>query len=125
MSDSMSLPGYRGVVAWQKSMDLAVSVYRASRGLPDDERYGLTSQMRRAASSIPANIAEGRGRGGQTEYVRFLRIAYGSLCELETHLQLAHRLEFVDSERLSDLLARTSEVGRLLNGLIRSQKHGS
>jgi four helix bundle protein len=101
-------------------MDLAVDVYNASRRLPDDERYGLTSQMRRAANSIPANIAEGRGRGGESEFVRFLNIANGSLCELETHLHLAQRLHYIDSPTLNQLLTQTTEVARLIHGLTKT-----
>ncbi len=119
---SGKVSGYRGILAWQKGMDLAVDVYRASRRLPNDERYGLTSQMRRAANSIPANIAEGRGRGGESEFIRFLNIANGSLCELETHLHLAQRLDYIDLPTLNQLLAQTTEVARLLHGLAKTLK---
>jgi four helix bundle protein len=121
-ANGIKRPGYRGVLAWQKGMDLTVSVYRVSRTFPDEERYGLTSQIRRAAGSIPANIAEGSGRGGRTEFARFLSIANGSLCELETHLYLAHRLGYADTKTVNGLIAQTTEIARLLHGLIKSQR---
>ncbi|MGH2558295.1 MAG: four helix bundle protein [Thermomicrobiales bacterium] len=120
--ERVAVPSYRGVMAWQKAMDLAVNVYDASRNWPKEELYGLTSQLRRAAVSIPANVAEGKGRGGNAEYPRYLGIAYGSLCELETHLYLAQRLAYIDSQLLKQLLAQTTEVARLLHGLMKSQR---
>jgi len=83
------MAGYRDLIAWQKSMDLVVSVYQVNSLFPKTEIYGLVSQIRRAAVSIPSNIAEGRGRESNGDYARFLSIAYGSLCEVETHLLLA------------------------------------
>lgn len=103
-------------------MDLAAEVYRCSRGWPKEELYGLTNQLRRAAVSVPANIAEGKGQGGKAEFSRFLGIAYGSLCELETHLYLAQRLAYLDQSTLDTLIAQSTEVARLLHGLIRSQR---
>jgi four helix bundle protein len=115
---------YRDLVAWQKSMDLTERVYRCTADLPLEERYGLTSQMRRAATSIPSNIAEGQGRRStDDEFIRFLRIALGSLCELETQLELSVRLKMLSPEQLSALRPVSEEVGRLLNGLIRSKHH--
>lgn len=117
---TLNTPGYRGLVAWQKSMDLVESVYRLSRTFPTDERFGLTSQMQRAAVSIPSNVAEGAGRGGGVEFARFLSIAYGSLCELETQLTIVQRLEYIDTTALDSMLAKTNEVARLLRGLRKS-----
>jgi len=115
---------YRDLVAWQKAMDLTERVYRQTADFPLEERYGLTSQMRRAATSIPSNIAEGQGRRStDEEFVRFLRIALGSLCELETQLELSTRLKMTNAEQLSGLRSSAEEVGRLLNGLIRSKQH--
>jgi four helix bundle protein len=114
---------YRDLVVWQRAMDLAVRVYEASSNFPRDERYGLTSQVRKAAVSIPSNIAEGQGRRtSDGEFVRFLMIAMGSLCELETQLELAVRLKMVDSEKTIAVRTLSEEVGRLLNGLVRSKK---
>jgi four helix bundle protein len=114
---------YRDLVAWQKAMDLAERVYLASADFPREERYGLTSQIRRAVVSIPSNIAEGQGRRmSDEEFVRFLLIALGSLCELETQLELAVRLRMLDKQSMMALRPLTDEVGRLLNGLVRSKR---
>jgi four helix bundle protein len=93
---------------------------QATRAWPREELFGLTSQARRAAAAVPANIAEGHGRLGPKEFLHHLSIAVGSLHELETHLQLAQRLEFLDEDACSALEDQTAEVGRLLGGLIRS-----
>jgi four helix bundle protein len=115
---------YRHLRAWQKSMDLAEQVYRETAEYPTYERFGLTSQMRRAAVSIPSNIAEGQGRRStDEEFVRFLRISLGSLCELETQLELSIRMNFMNLDRATHLRPTIDEVGRLLNGLIRSKQH--
>ena len=101
-------------------MTLAEKVYPLIRQLPADERYALGSQIRRAVTSIPANIAEGKGYGTNRRYVHHLRIACGSEAELQTQLELVVRLGFAKHEQVAPLLARTSEVGKMLNGLIRS-----
>ena len=108
---------YRDLVAWQKSMHLVVDAYKASQRWPKEEAYGLTNQMRRAAVSIPANIAEGQGRDGAKEFLRFLVIASGSLCEMETHLLIATHLNYLSQEQTDTLMEQTAEIGRLLNGL--------
>ena len=110
---------YRDLELWQKAMDLVVECYGATRKFPDREVYGLTSQLQRAAVSIPANIAEGQGRQHRTEFIQFLCIAKGSLTELETHIQIAHRLSYAKDDEEAALLKRTAEVGRLLNGMLR------
>jgi four helix bundle protein len=112
---------YRDLIAWQKAMDLVEEIYRTTRDFPRDEQYGLTSQMRRAAVSIPSNIAEGQGRGGDAEMVRFLRIAHGSLRELETQILIAGRLAYHGPAQATKLMEMAAEVGRLTNGLIRSK----
>ena len=117
----MPVRNYQDLVAWQKAMDLVTETYRATRCLPKEEQYGLSSQMRRAAVSIPSNIAEGQGRGGDAEFSRFLRIAYGSLRELETQLLISERLGDLPAENLPALMQLSGEVGRLINGLLRSQ----
>ena len=116
----MSVGSYRDLIAWQKAMDLAVAVFRLTETLPRREVYGLASQLRRAALSVPSNIAEGQGRGATREYVRFLRIARGSVQELETQLTLALRLGFVRPEVINPLLNDTAEVSRIVSGLMRS-----
>ena len=113
---------YRDLVAWQKAMTLAEAVYRETAVFPIDERYGLTSQMRRAAVSIPSNIAEGQGRrSSDHEFVRFLGIALGSVCELETQLELAERLQMLGSDSAARLRLLVDEVGRIIGGLRRSK----
>ena len=113
---------YADLIAWQRAMDLAIAVYEASRALPPEERFGLTSQMRRAAVSIPANIAEGQGRRTCGEFLNQLSVAHGSVRELETHAILAGRLEFIDASEVDALLERAGEVGRLVTGLANSLK---
>jgi len=106
-------------------MELTVSIYRMSRQFPSEELYGLTSQLRRAAVSIPSNIAEGQGRGSDKEFVRFLSIAYGSLQETETQVMLAGRLGYLGKGPEQTLLNQCAEVARLLNGLSRKLRTDS
>ncbi|PYS25252.1 MAG: diversity-generating retroelement protein bAvd family protein [Acidobacteria bacterium] len=113
------LESYRDLKVWQKAIDLVVECYRYSTAFPKSETYGLSSQIRRAASSIPANIAEGYGRGSRKEYVQFLLVAQGSLKELETHLIISERLHYCTSAQTELLLAHTAEIGRMLYTLIR------
>jgi four helix bundle protein len=116
----MPVTHYQELIAWQRAMELVEQVYRATRRFPRDECYGLTNQLRRAAVSIPSNIAEGQGRGIGGEFAHHLRIANGSRQELETQLMIARRIDYMDDATLADVLALTSEVGRLLTGLHRS-----
>ncbi len=99
-------------------MDLVVVVYRDADGFPKSELYGLTSQLRRALVSIPANIAEGRGRRSTRSYLHFLDIAYGSMTEVETLLEFSSRLGLLPADRLTSHLGRIAEIGRMLNGLM-------
>ena len=99
---------------WQKSVDLAVASYGVSKGFPKEERFGLVSQIRRAATSVPANIAEGFGRWNSREFSRFLSIASGSLRELETHFQIAARLGYISANRLAPLFEAIDEVARMI-----------
>jgi len=101
-------------------MDLAVECYALTKGFPKEEVFGLTSQIRRAAASGPANIAEGYGRDSAGQYVNFLRTAQGSLKELETHLLLSGRIGLVGASSIEGVLARSESVGKMLRGLIRS-----
>jgi four helix bundle protein len=116
----VGIKNYRDLNAWQKAMDLVVLVYELTKEFPDDERFGLTSQLRRAAVSIPSNIAEGQGRDSDREFARFLSIAHGSLREAETQLLICERLEYIDSKRITAALERAAEVGRLITGLIKA-----
>ncbi len=108
---------YRDLTVWQKAMDLSVEVYRVSALFPRDERFRLTSQITRAATSVPANIAEGNARGTRKEYAQFVSIARGSLAETETFLLLALRLGYVTEDSTAPVLALATEVGKMLNTL--------
>jgi len=110
---------YRDLSVWQRAMDLIVTVYGLSKRLPKDELYGLTSQIRRAATSIPANIAEGQGRRYTGEFLHFLGVARGSLLELETHLYASQRLGFLERADVDECLELATEVGKMLGGLMR------
>jgi four helix bundle protein len=112
--------GYRDLVVWQKSMTLVEIVYRATRGFPTEERYGLVAQVRRAAVSVPANIAEGHGRTTKGEYANQLSVARGSLKELETLSELSRRLEMMDALECSKIDGLCDEVSRMLTNLKRS-----
>lgn len=116
----MSVNSYRDLEVWQKGMDLVVACYEAAKNFPSDERFGLISQLQRAAVSVPANIAEGHGRTHLKEYLNHISIAYGSLMEIETHVQIAERLTYLSSESVGKLLSDTERLGRMLNGLKRS-----
>lgn len=116
----MALQTYKELKVWQKAIDLVEKVYLLTRGFPGDERFGLVSQMRRAAVSVPANIAEGYGRTHRGDYLHHLSVARGSLLELETHLVIANRLGMVDHLSDDELSERVREVDRMLYGLIES-----
>ena len=103
-----------------KSMDLVVQIYSITKFFPKDERFGLTTQLRRAAVSIPSNVAEGHGRLGRPDFRRFLCIARGSLLETETQLQIAFRLGYLSEEQFREVNVSSGEVGRMLNGLLRA-----
>jgi len=111
---------YRDLKVWRDAMDLAEACYLLTRKYPRDELFGLTSQIRRASSSIPANIAEGNGRELTRSYVQALRISQGSLKELETHLLLSARVGLTDKAAIAELLARCEAVGKMLRALIRT-----
>ena len=109
---------FRDLVVWQKAMALAADVYRSTKSFPRSEMYGLTSQIRRAAVGVPSNIAEGKGRLSKKEFVQFLAKARGSLCEVDTQLELSKELEFMDAPDFERLSNQSGKVGRLLNALI-------
>jgi four helix bundle protein len=110
---------YQDLLVWQQAMDLVADIYAATRSSPSEERFGLTSQVRRSATSIPSNIAEGYGRENRGSYLQFLRIAQGSLKELETQLLIAARVGLADRSSIAPLLERTESVGKLLRLLLR------
>jgi four helix bundle protein len=114
------LRNYKELKVWQKSYQLCLRIYRATDVFPKNEGFGLTSQMRRSALSIPSNVAEGYGRKTTPEYLRFLSIAYGSTCELETQLLLSGDLGYLDKENLSGLQRDIREVERMMKALIKS-----
>ena len=111
---------YTDLLVWQKSMDLADAIYDFTASFPKTETFGLASQLRRAAVSIPSNVAEGWGRGRTKEYVQFLRYARGSLYEVETQVRIAGRQGYVEPERVEGLLVSTSEISRMLAGLAKA-----
>ena len=111
---------YKELEVWQKAINLTTEVYRTTHCFPDEEKFGLTAQIRRAAISIAANIAEGWGRGTTKEYIQFLLISRGSLMELETHGIIAMRLGYLSEIDFAMPKSRVQEVGRMLNGLIQS-----
>jgi four helix bundle protein len=117
---------YRDLVDWQKAMALAALCYAKSRSFPRTEAFGMTAQIRRSAASIPANIAEGNGREHTGSYIQFLRVAQGSLKELETHVLLAEMVELMGKADAEQVLNMSEEVGKLLRSLIRAlQERGA
>lgn len=113
---------HKNLKVWQLGMDLVVDIYRITRAFPDGEKFGLVSQMRRCAVSIPSNIAEGASRNSQKEFVNYLYISLGSLSELDTQMEVAHRVNYLNIENTNAIMMKMDEVGRLLSGLIRSIK---
>ncbi len=120
MARNKPIKSYRDLEVWQRGIDLTKDVYEVTRSFPDEEKFGLTAQLRRAAVSIPSNIAEGWGRAATKDYVRFLRIARGSLVEMETQLIIAHRLGYLSKQALQTMLEETTIEGKMLLSLIRS-----
>ena len=118
----MAVKDYRELIVWQKAMDLVELLYGRTRSFPKEELYGLTAQMRRAAVSIPSNIAEGQARRTTRDFIHFLSIARGSLKELETQIIISQRLGYIDATQQSELVAATEEISRLISGLSKSLK---
>ena len=116
----MKVKSYNELIVWQKSMDLVEEIYSATRTFPKEEIYALTNQLRRASVSIASNIAEGQGRQTTADFCRHLSIAYGSLYETETQILISQRLNYLPERNAHGLMQLTGEVGRLLNGLLRS-----
>ena len=109
---------YRDLVVWQKAISFVTDVYHITRQLPAEERYGLCSQIRRSAVSIPSNIAEGYGRNSIQDYIRFLQIANGSLFEFQTQLEIIKNLEYITRDHFEDLFSQSREIERMLKSLI-------
>ncbi|HEX9988767.1 MAG TPA: four helix bundle protein [Chloroflexia bacterium] len=120
MEEGKKVKNYKDLDVWVKSMDLAEMIYANTRNWPREETYGLTNQIRRAAVSIPSNIAEGQGRASTKEFLHHLSMARGSLLEVETQIMLGERLGYLTKEVSIYLLSCTAEIGRILNGLYRS-----
>lgn len=113
---------YRDLIVWQKSMTLVLKIYKESKDFPKEEVYGLTSQIRRSAVSIPSNIAEGYGRNSTNHYVRFLKIASGSLYEFQTQLEICFRLKYLNNQVFNEMNELSIEIEKMLTSLIRKVK---
>lgn len=120
----MKVRSYRELDVWKKALDLVQRVYTSSREFPAEERFGITSQLRRAAVSVPSNIAEGAERPGKREFLHYLGVARGSLGELETLALIAQRLGYVSGRAAEELLKDADEIGRMLRGLRRALDQG-
>lgn len=116
---SGAIKTFRDLLVWQKSMSLVTDVYEVSARFPSDERFGLTSQLRRCAVSIPSNIAEGFGRDTTNDYLRFLGIARGSLYEAQTQIEIGRNLQFIEESRFTELLENAREIERMLTSMMR------
>lgn len=119
----MTAQSYKELILWQKAMDLADLLYKSTADFPKQEIYGITSQLRRSAVSIPSNIAEGYSRNSKGEYIQFLGIAKGSLCELETQIMLSQRFGYLSNIEAEKLLSLSTEVGKLLTIFIQKLKN--
>jgi four helix bundle protein len=115
-----SVKTYSDLLVWQKGIDLVTEIYKLMRKMPDDERFALTSQIKRSCVSIPSNIAEGWGRDNQGSFLQHLRIGNGSLCELETQLLIVEKLEYIGSSEIDEIRNKTNELGKMLRSLMKS-----
>jgi four helix bundle protein len=120
MASKVSVQSFRDLVVWQRAMQLTVAVYRLTQDFPSEELYGLTSQIRRSAVSIPSNIAEGQGRSTAGEFRQFLGIARGSTCEIQTQLEIARALNFGNPKLIDEAEALSDEVRKMLFGILGS-----
>jgi len=117
------IKSYNDLITWQKGIELVKEVYKATQSFPKEEIYGLTSQIRRSAVSIPSNIAEGHARNTTGEFIQFLGIAKGSLAELDTQIIIAAELGFISEQQKNLLREKITEINRLTNGLIKSLRN--
>jgi four helix bundle protein len=113
------MQSHEELVVWQKAVDLSIDLYSVTETFPAREMYGLSSQIRRAAISIPSNIAEGRRRGSDADFRNFLRIAHGSVAEIETHILISSRLGYCSEEKRAQVAAALNEVGKMLHAMIK------
>lgn len=120
--EDMSQNSYKDLIAWRKAMELVRLIYDATEGFPSNELYGLVSQIRRAAVSVPSNIAEGKAHYSNRDFVRFLRHARGSLAEIETQVLIAQQRQYLSATTTTRLTQKLDELGRILSGLINSLK---
>lgn len=121
----MPIASHRDLIVWQRAVELAVAGYQLTKAFPKSETYGLASQLQRAAVSVSANIAEGKGRGSTGAYLNYLSIAAGSLAELDTQIEIAERLKYVTRECAQDAIKKIEEVGRMITGLRKSLENNS
>ncbi len=122
MEERKKIESYKDLEVWKKGVQFSIEIYAVTRDFPSNEIYGITSQLRRAAAAVPANIAEGYGRESTGNYLQFLRIARGSLNETETFLYIAQGLKYLDKSTLNALLEKSTELGKMLNSLIKKLK---
>ena len=113
---------YRDLLVWRKSIAFVLAIYRATEAFPPKEQFGLTSQLRRAAVSVPSNIAEGQAHHSHPDFKRFLRLAKGSLAEIDTQLIIAFKLDYIGKEQATELSMTAAELGRMLSGLLAKLK---
>jgi len=114
------------LIAWQKAMELVEAVYKMTKAFPKEELYGLTSQLRRSVVSVPSNLAEGHSRSGSREFMHRVSIAHGSLSEVETQIEIAFRLKYIDAAQRDQIFKMSAETGRIINGLFHSlEKHAA
>ena len=118
MVEKKKIESFKDLEVWKKGVRFSIELYRITDKFPDSEQFGITNQIRRSATSIPANIAEGYGRGSTKNYIQFLRNARGSLYELETFLYIAFGLKYIDKTILDLLINKSTELGKMLNSLI-------
>ncbi|WP_185970198.1 MULTISPECIES: four helix bundle protein [unclassified Mesorhizobium] len=123
--DTTAINSYRDLIVWKAALGLAVNCYSATKGFPSSEAYGMTSQIRRSAASIAANVAEGHGRESTGAFIQFLRVAQGSLKELETHLILCGEVGLMVEAEVANLLGQTEDIGKMLRSMIRSLQQKS
>jgi len=125
MASAVPAQSFRELVVWQRSIQLATTIYRLTSGFPKEELYGLTSQIRRSAVSVPSNIAEGQGRLSTGEFRQFLSVARGSNCELQTQLEIARTLNFGDSKLIDEAEGLSHEVGKMIHAIVEKISHRS
>jgi four helix bundle protein len=118
--EKKKIESYKDLIVWQKGIELVDELYSVTKGFPKEEMFGLTNQIRRAAVSVPANIAEGWGRNSTKNYIQFIRISIGSLYEIETQLIIANNQNYITNQKKSALSARIDELGKMLKKLLKS-----